>query len=105
MRGAVGVLLRMMIAIPLIMMMAMLVAAGFQVVEPVHQHLTTDSITGAEDGFGQQQTTDARDTNMQMTVVGLVLLVLVPGFWLIYGSLRDDTRQRRTAFRRGPPPR
>lgn len=90
----VHLLLRMIIGIPLLMGLALIIAAGFQVVEPIYDNSQSDAMDGAE-----SQGWNMESTIMLFTTLGMIGLPLTVIVWLIFGDLRDDVRQRRTGFR------
>lgn len=96
-----NLLLRVIIAIPLVLMLILILVAGGQVQEPIY-NATNDSagadtgdLGGAEKAFGQSQTADSEDAIMQFTVVSGIALVLVVLGWMITGDLTSDVNQGR----------
>lgn len=95
-----NLLLRMIIAIPLILMLILILASGGQVYEPVY-NATNDSggadtadLDGAEEAYGRSQAVAIEDAIGKFTTAAAIGLVLAVCGWLIFGSLTSDVRQR-----------
>lgn len=82
-----GLLLRTVIGIPLLMAIILIMAAGFQVVEPIYDGAQV--MQGAESqGWG------SGGTIMLFTTLGMAGLIIVLILWWIVGDLTEDPRQR-----------
>lgn len=94
-----NLILRLIIAMPLILVLLLILSAGGQVSEPIY-NVTNNSagadsgdLSGAEEAFGQSQAVDAENAIMHWTVVAGISLVLVVLGWLIVGDLTADVNQ------------
>jgi hypothetical protein len=73
------------IAIPVLLMLALIGAAGFQVIEPVYQMTTSSETTVV--------TNANPDTIMLMTALSMIGLSIVLILWWWLNPLRSDVRQ------------
>lgn len=91
-----NLLLRFILAVPLLLALMLILAAGGQVYEPIYNATNTSGgggLTGAEDAFGQDQTTTNEDTIGTFTVVAGIGLLLVVLGWVVFGDLTSDVNQ------------
>lgn len=76
-----GLILRGMLALPLLFMLTLIIGAGFQTIEPVYQSLSGLNHLGNMGSL------------MLMTTVSLIALPLVVILWWWMAPLRRDVRQ------------
>lgn len=101
MPNAFDILFRLILFTPLVIGLMLVGITGYNYgTETVHEAVTQPAWDGAEDAYGTADEENARTAIMEFTAISIMALLLVAGFWLIYGDLTGDVRQRRTDFRR-----
>lgn len=99
-----GLLLRMIMGLPFILLVILIMTAGGQMNEPIYNATNnsggadSNAMDGAEEAFGQSQAAAGEDAIQTGVTVGGIALVLIICFWIIFGSLAEDVNQGQNQF-------